>query len=105
MSSASFGAQTQALTTASSAFDAEYQPITEQAARLENVEGSSSTTGRDYGAQGNAYRQALTGPVQALISDFAQMCEWTSASLDASSSSYQDTDQQRSADLSASGAG
>jgi len=45
--SGGFGAQTPAIASTASAFDAQADPIVQQAERLESIKGSGSTTGRE----------------------------------------------------------
>jgi hypothetical protein len=103
--SASFGAQTPALGTAASAFDEQADPILQQAQRLETVKGSAQTTGRDYSAEGAAYRQVLTGPLNAVVRSFGETCLKVSSGLSANQRDYENADSSGSAALRAGGGG
>ena len=76
-----FGAHTPAIASTAAAFDAQADPIQQQAARLETIKGSGSTTGRAYAAQGNAYHQAVTGALEKVIRAFGEKCTWVSTNL------------------------
>lgn len=100
-----FGAQTPELGSTASAFSAQADPIVQQAERLETTKGSSSTTGRSYSAQGDAYHQALTGPLEKIIRSFGEKCTWVSTNLTDTQQSYDSADSSGSAGLTASGSG
>lgn len=103
--SGSFGAQTQALAAAASAFDAQADPILAQAQRLQSVKGAAGTTGRDYSAQGDAYHQAITGPLNAVVRAFGETCIRVSDALRQSGQSYEGADSSGSGALSSAGGG
>ncbi len=100
-----FGAQTPAIASTAAAFDAQADPIQQQAERLQTIKGSSSTTGRAYAAQGDAYHQAITGPLEKIIRTFGEKCTWVSTTLSDTQSSYDNADASGSAGLSSSGSG
>ena len=93
----SFEAHTPALSSGAAAFGNAFSPLFEQAARLESLKGSSSTTGRDYSVQGDSYHQAMTGPVQELIKYYAQKCNWVSYNLSANAKDYEARDAANTA--------
>jgi hypothetical protein len=103
MSSGSFGAETQAIATAASAFDAQADPIVQQAERLESIKGSSSTTGNAYSAQGDAYHQAVTHSLEAVIRTFGEKCLWVSTNLTDTLVDYEGADGSASSSLDAAG--
>jgi hypothetical protein len=103
MTSGSFEAQSQAIAGAASAFDAQADPIIRQAERLRAAQGTATTTGRDYSAQGSAYYQALTGPLEKIIRSFGEKCVYVSTNLQASAKDYTSADAAGSAGLQASG--
>ena len=91
--SGSFGAQTQALATAASAFQSQADPILQQAQRLETIKGAAQTTGRDYAAQGDAYHQAITGPLEkTIVRSFGETCLTVSSGLTANQQGYEGAD-------------
>jgi hypothetical protein len=99
----SFGAQTQAIASAAGAFGAQADPILQQAERLQTVEGTAQTTGRDYAAQGDSYRQALTGPLAKIVRTFGERCISVSDRLTRNQQDYDGADASGSAGLRASG--
>jgi hypothetical protein len=103
--SGGFGAQTPAIASTASAFDAQADPIVQQAERLESIKGTGSTTGREYAAQGDAYHQAVTGPLEKIIRTFGEKCIWVSTSLSKTQGSYDGADASGSAGLTSSGSG
>ena len=105
MTSGGFGAQSPALGTAASAFDSQADPIIQQAERLETIKGSASTTGRDYAAQGDAYRQAITGSLEKVIRGFGEKCIWVSTNLTDTQAGYDNADSGGAAGLKSSGSG
>jgi hypothetical protein len=103
--SGGFGAHTPAIASTASAFEAQADPIEQQAERLETIKGSSSTTGRDYAAQGDAYHQAVTGPLEKIIRTFGLKCVWVSTKLSDTQDAYDSADASGSSGLKASGSG
>ena len=101
----SFEAQTPALSSGAAAFGNAFSPLFEQAARLESLQGASSTTGRDYAPQGDSYHQAMAGPVQELIKYYAQKCDWVNYNLSANAKDYQARDDANSTALKSSAPG
>ena len=99
----SFGAQTQAIAAAAGAFGAQADPILQQAERLQTVKGTAQTTGRDYAAQGDAYRQALTGQLEKIVRIFVVRCVSVSDRLNQSQQNYEGADASGAAGLRASG--
>ena len=81
--SGSFGAQTQALATTASTFQAQADPILQQAQRLQTIKGAGPTTGRDYAAEGDAYHQVITGPLNTVVRSFGETCLKVSSALTA----------------------
>jgi hypothetical protein len=104
MGNGGIGAQSPQIASAASAFDAQADPIMQQAQRLESIKGSAATTGRAYGTQGDAYRQAVTGPLEKIIRSFGEKCTWVAATLTDTQGAYDAADASGSAGL-ASGAG
>jgi hypothetical protein len=100
-----FGAQTPQLGSTAGAFDAQADPIMQQAERLESIKGSAATTGKAYAAQGDAYRAAVTGPLEKIIRSFGEKCVWASTNLTDTQQSYDNTDASGSAGLTSSGSG
>lgn len=98
-----FGAQTQELATAASAFQSQADPILQQAQRLQDVKGGPQTTGRDYSAEGDAYRQAITGPLNAVVRAFGETCITVSDGLTDNQRGYQSADGSGSAGLQSAG--
>ena len=105
MSSGGFGAQTPELSSAATAFDAQADPIIQQAERLETIKGSSATTGTGYSAQGAAYHDAITGPLEKIIRSFGEKCTWVSTNLSDTQSSYDGADASGSSGLHTAGSG
>lgn len=105
MSSGSFGAEIQTIATAASAFDAQSDPIIQQAERLTSIKGSSSSTGRAYAAQGNAYHQAVTGPLESIIRKFGEKCIWVSTNLTDTKTDYEAADGSASSSITSAGTG
>jgi hypothetical protein len=103
MSSGSFAADTQAISTAASAFDAQADPIMQQADKLETIKGSASTTGRAYAPQGQAYHDAITQSLETIIRSFAEKSSWVSGALSANVTDYVSADDSGQATLSSSG--
>jgi hypothetical protein len=101
--SGSFGAQTQALATAASAFQSQADPILQQAQRLETITGTGQTTGRDYSAQGDAYHQVITGPLNAVVRSFGETCLTVSSGLTANQQNYEGADASGSTALRSAG--
>ena len=100
--SGSFEAQPQAIAAAAGAFGAQADPILQQAERLQTVKGTAETTGRDYAAQGDAYRQALTGPLERIVRAFGERCISVSDRLEQNQHNYEGADASGSAGLHAS---
>jgi hypothetical protein len=98
-----FAAQSPALGNAAAVFGSAADPILQQAERLQGVRGTAQTTGRDYAAQGEAYRQALTGPLTTLVRRYGERCISVSDRLRASGRSYDSTDGSGSGELQAAG--
>jgi hypothetical protein len=105
MSSGSFGAQTQAIATAASAFDGQADPIIQQAERLESIKGSSTTTGKAYSAQGDAYHQAVTQSLEKVIRTFGEKCLWVSTNLTDTKTGYESADSSGASSLDSAGTG
>lgn len=101
--SGSFGAEPQALATAASTFQSQADPILQQAQRLETIKGTAQTTGRDYSAEGDAYHQAITGPLNAVVRSFGETCLTVSSGLSQSQQGYQGADTSGSAALRSAG--
>ncbi len=101
--SGSFGAQTQALASAASAFQSQADPILQQAQRLETIKGTAQTTGRDYSADGDAYHQVITGPLNAIVRSFGETCLTVSSGLTANQHNYEGADGSGSAGLTTAG--
>lgn len=101
--SGGFGAQTPAITRTAAVFGAHADPILQQAERLQGVHGTARSTGRDYAAQGEAYRQAMTGAVAKLVRSFGERCISVSDRLRATAGGYQDADSSGSSRLSSAG--
>lgn len=98
-----FGAQTQNLATAAAAFQSQADPILQQAQRLQTVKGSAQSTGRDYAAEGDAYRQAITGPLDAIVRAFGETCITVSDGLTSNQRGYESADGSGSAGLQSAG--
>jgi len=81
--SGGFGAQTPAIASTASAFDAQADPIMQQAMKLESIKGSASTTGKAYAPQGQAYHDAITQSLEKIIRSFSEKSTWVSATLSA----------------------
>ncbi|HZZ95676.1 MAG TPA: hypothetical protein VFE19_01580 [Jatrophihabitantaceae bacterium] len=105
MSGGGFGAQTPAIASTASAFEAQSDPIQQEAERLESIKGSASTTGRAYAAQGDAYHQGVTGPLEKIIRSFGEKCIWVSTKLSDTQDAYDAADASGSSGLTASGSG
>jgi hypothetical protein len=103
MGNGGFGAQSPQIASAASTFDAQADPIMQQAERLQSIKGSAATTGRAYGAQGDAYRQAVTGPLEKIIRSFGEKCTWVSTTLSDTQDVYDAADTSGSAGLGSSG--
>lgn len=101
--SGSFGAQTQALGTAASAFQSQADPILQQAQRLETIKGTAQTTGRDYAAEGDAYHQVITGPLNTVVRSFGETCLKVSTALTQSRQGYEGAETSGSAALRSAG--
>ncbi len=101
--SGSFGAQTQALASTASAFQSQADPVLQQAQRLETIKGTAQTTGRDYSAEGDAYHQAITGPLNAMVRSFGETCLTVSSGLTANQRNYEGADGSGSAGLTSAG--
>lgn len=105
MSSGSFAANSQAIATAASAFDAQADPIMQQALKLESIKGSASTTGRAYAPQGQAYHDAITQSLEKIIRTFSEKTTWVSATLSAAGTDYTGSDDSGQATIRSSGQG
>jgi len=103
--SGSFGAQAQAIAAAAGGFGAQADPILQQAERLQTVKGTAQTTGRDYAAQGGAYRQALTGPLEKIVRSFGERCISVADRLGQNQQDYEGADATGSAGLRTAGGG
>ncbi|SOD72410.1 hypothetical protein SAMN05892883_1807 [Jatrophihabitans sp. GAS493] len=99
----SFKADPQALTSAAQAFTGQVNPIGTVAAQAEALHGSSTNAGRDYGADGAAYRAALTTMLQTLLVPMGNKTTWVADTLSGTAASYQAGD--RSADNGLNSAG
>src|ERR1700733_13661061 len=93
MSIGSFAADAQAIATAASAFDAQADPIMQEALKLESIKGSASTTGKAYAPQGQAYHDAVTQSLEKIIRTFSEKSTWVSATLSATGSDYTSSDE------------
>jgi hypothetical protein len=100
-----FGTATPQLGSTAGAFDAQADPILQQAERLESIKGSSGSTGKAYAAQGDAYRSAVTGPLEKIIRSFGEKCTWVSTNLTDTQQSYASADASGSSGLTSSGSG
>jgi hypothetical protein len=105
MSSGSFAADAQAIATAASAFDAQADPIMQQALKLESIKGSASTTGKAYAPQGQAYHDAITQSLEKIIRTFSEKSTWVSATLSATGTDYTSSDNSGQATIRSSGQG
>jgi hypothetical protein len=105
MSSGSFAADAQAIATAATAFDAQADPIMQQALKLESIKGSASTTGKSYAPQGQAYHDAVTQSLEKIIRTFSEKTTWVSATLSATGTDYTSSDDSGQATLRSSGRG
>lgn len=101
--SGSFGAQPQALATTASAFQSQADPILQQAQRLQTITGAAATTGRDYAAEGDAYHQAITGPLNTVVRSFGETCLKVSGALTRTQQGYEGADASGTAGLRSAG--
>ncbi|SDJ43191.1 Excreted virulence factor EspC, type VII ESX diderm [Frankineae bacterium MT45] len=101
----SFKADPQALSTAAQAFTAQVDPINTVATRAEQLQGSPSSAGRDYAAEGTAYHAALLTMVQTLLTPMASKATWVADTLASTAASYQQSDRSADTGLDAAGEG
>jgi hypothetical protein len=105
MTSSGYGADPQAIGTAAKAFEAQVDPIAQQAQKLDEILGSSSTTGRDYSAQGSAYHDAVTTTLGKLVREYSAKTAWVSGALSQTQTDYTASDQSGSSGVNAAGSG
>ena len=65
--------------------------------------GAAQTTGRDYSAQGDAYHQVITGPLNAVVRSFGETCLTVSGGLTANQQNYEGADASGSTALRSAG--
>jgi len=105
MTSGSFGAEPRALSAAAQAFDAQSDPIAQQAQRLEGIKGSAATTGKAYAAQGAAYHDAVTTTLNTVVRTFSEKTAWLSGALSQTASDYASGDESGRQQLTGGGQG
>lgn len=105
MSDSGFGADPQAIATAASAFEAQVDPIAQQAQKIDGIKGSSSTTGRSYSGQGSAYHDAVTTTLTKLVREYSAKTSWVSGALSQTQTDYTASDQSGSSGMNAAGSG
>lgn len=103
MTSGSYAADTQAITSAAQAFEGQADPIAQVAQKLEAIKGTASNTGRDYGAQGSSYHDAVTKTLEALVREYSQKTSWSAGVLSQAAADYTASDAAASDHISTSG--
>jgi hypothetical protein len=101
----SFQVDPAALTAAASTFQSQVEPINAAATSAQQLTGTGSSAGREYGSQGEAYHSSLLTAIQALYTPMATKTTWVAGTLTATATDYEQRDHGNSATITESGTG